>query len=54
MEMEIYTSAMHVIIYTTEFLDGCVNHFLHALPVCHIDVHGEDATVWIGDVGFTF
>ncbi|TGO68790.1 hypothetical protein BOTNAR_0020g00070 [Botryotinia narcissicola] len=45
---------MHVIIYTAEFLDGCINHFLHAFLVCHVDVYREDATGWVGCVGFTF
>lgn len=49
-----YTSAVHVIIYTAEFFDSCINHLLHALLVCHVDVYREDATGWVGGVGFTF
>ncbi|TGO12095.1 hypothetical protein BTUL_0094g00070 [Botrytis tulipae] len=49
-----YTSAVHVIIYTAEFLDSCINHFLHAFLVCDVDVYREDATGWVGRVGFTF
>ncbi|TGO90805.1 hypothetical protein BPOR_0050g00100 [Botrytis porri] len=50
---EIYTSAMHIVIYTAEFSNSCIDHCLYALFIGYVDVHGEDGTGGVGNVGFT-